>query len=147
MLNIMNIGLRRPQRGGGRWNLASLVNRQVSEESINPNKLYNSGSCGRSKLQNFIEALATRVSSKLEEGYYKDTVRLACSSATIAEQSSSTVEAMKLKHPPRYHTPIIDNQPHATPLGFTIDVDLIRRAIMSFPSSSNGELMVCCHNI
>ena len=74
--------------------MVSLVNRQVSVESINPNELYNSGSCRRSKSRNSIEALATRVSSKLEEGDYKG--------ATIAEQSSSTVEAMKLKHPPRY---------------------------------------------
>ena len=103
--------------------------------SIPINKLYNSGSCGSSKSQNSTEALATRVSSKQEEGGYKGAVRLACSSATIA---SSKVEAMKLKHRPQYHTPIIDNQPHLTPLGFTVNVDLIRRAIMSFPSSSSG---------
>ena len=93
----------------------------------------------RSKSWNSTDVLATRVSSKLEEGDYKGAVKLACSSATIAEQSSSTEEAMKLKHPPRYHTPINGNQPHPTLLGFTIDLDLIRRAIMSFPSSSSGR--------
>ena len=39
---------------------------------------------------------------------------VACSKATTAEQSASTVEAMKLKHPPRYPNSIIEDQPHST---------------------------------
>lgn len=74
----------------------------------------------------------------LEEGDYRGVVRLACSRATIAEQSASTVEAMKLKHPPRYPNFIIEDQPNLTPLGFAVDIELIRRVIVSFPSSSSG---------
>lgn len=77
---------------GGRWgNLASLVNRQVSIESMDSEEWYNFGSYGRSKSQNSTEALTATVSRKLEEGDYKGVVRLAYSSATTAEQSPSTV--------------------------------------------------------
>ena len=77
-----------------------LVYIQVFKESIDPDELYNFESCGRSISQNSAEALAARVSSKLEEGDYKGEVRLVCRSATIAEQYTSTIEAMKLTPPP-----------------------------------------------
>ena len=119
--------------------MASSVSKQVSEENGDPNESYSTGSYGRwPKSRNSTEALAARVSSKLEEGDYRGAVRLACSRDTIAEQSPSTIEAMKLKHPPRNLNSIIEDQPHPAPLGFTVNEELIRRAIMLFPSGSSG---------
>ena len=107
--------LRLPQRGGKRWNLASLINKQVSEESNNLNDpSHNVRSYGRksgksSKSRDVTEALAARVSSKLEEGDYRGAVRLACSRDTIAEHSLSNIETMRLKHPPGIRIPPLKN--------------------------------------
>jgi hypothetical protein len=68
---------------------------QVSEESnILGNFPHSARTNGRdsvksSKPWNSVDALAARVSSKLEEGDYKGAVRLACSRDTIAEHSTS----------------------------------------------------------
>ena len=66
--------LHTPRRGGKRWSLSNLVNRQVSQESHEPP---NSGLPDvqpprNSRRRNWMEQLATRVSSKLEEGDYRD---------------------------------------------------------------------------
>ena len=130
--------LRCPQQGGRQWTLASSVSKQVSKENGDPDELYSIRSYGRPpKSRKSMEALAIRVSSKLEEGDYRGAVRLACSRATITEQSPSTIEAMNLKHPPQYSNSIIEDQPHPAPLGFTVNEELIRRAIMLFPSGSS----------
>ena len=92
--------LRWPQQGGKRWNLASLINKQVSEESNNLNDpSHNVRSYGRksgklSKSRDVTEALAARVRSKLEEGNYRGAVRFTCSRDTIAEHSLSNVETI-----------------------------------------------------
>ena len=79
------------------------------------------------------------MSSKLAEGDDKGAVRLACSRDTIAEHSTSNVEAIKMKHPSRQLIlPLIEAQLHPTSLSFTIDANAVRRAIMSFPNGSSG---------
>ena len=48
-----------------------------------------------------MDQLASRVSSKLEEGNYRGAVRLAYSEDIIADPSSETLQALKAKHPPQ----------------------------------------------
>ena len=94
-----------PPRGGKRWNLASLVNNQVLQESHSiQNEAQNpqlSRRPGRPKASNKapIDLLAARVSGKLEEGNYRGAVRLACSEDVTAEHNGETLEALKDKHP------------------------------------------------
>ena len=135
-----------PQRGGKRWNLVSLINKQVSEEGNNfDGPLHNAWRQGNksdksSKSWNSLEVLAARVSSKLEEGDYKGAVRLACSKDRIADHSASTFAALKLKHPPRHIHSIIEDPPHQTPWAYSINADEIRKFIMSFPNGSSGGI-------
>ena len=46
-----------------------------------------------------LDALATRVATKLEEGGFKGGVCLACSEDSIADLSNETMVALKSKHP------------------------------------------------
>ena len=130
-----------PQRGGKRWNLASLVNKQVSQESDIPKQPsgYNVGRGPRlKKTPNPIDTLSARVSSKLEEGDYRGAVRLTCSEDVIADHSDSTLEALRQKHPPQHPDSSIPDLPINDPLPFPIDAALIRKAISSIPNGSGG---------
>ena len=95
--------------------MASLINKQESKVSNNLNDpSHNVRSYGRksgksSKSRDVTEALAARVSNKLEEGDYRGAVRLACSRDTPAEHSLSNVETMRLKHPPGIRIPPLKN--------------------------------------
>ena len=73
--------LHTPRRGSKRWSLSTLVNWQVSQESHEPpsSGLPDVQRPRNSRRCNQMEQLATRVSSKLEEGDYWGAVRLACS--------------------------------------------------------------------
>ena len=84
--------------------------------------------------------LASRVSSKLEQGDFKGAVRLACSDATIADNSPATFEELQQKHPPPPH-PASSIIPLAETMGLpliTVSEKEIVRAITSFPNDSAG---------
>jgi hypothetical protein len=132
-----------PQRGGKRWNLASLVNKQVSQEHLNLEASSNNHtnsymSRPSSKSRNPLENLAARVSSKLEEGNYKGAVRLASSEDVMAEHTNDILEALRRKHPPPHADSSIADLDSGTPLQVPIDTELIRKAITSFPNGSGG---------
>ena len=83
--------LRAPRRAGNRRSLASAVNKQLSEEADAPT--VPTETCSRKGMpprQDPIRYLASRVSSKLEEGDFKGAVRLACSDDTLADMNEAT---------------------------------------------------------
>ena len=115
------------------------MNKQVAEERFDDDtEPHNISKPKRSVMQNPMETLAARVSSKLEEGDYRGAVRLASSQEKFAEHSDATTAALRLKHPLRRADFVIEVQPQYSQPSFTADVDMVRRAIMSFPSGSGG---------
>ena len=88
---------RQPSRGGKRWKLAKLVNKQIREDTDfleNPPKYKKTG-----KKRDPLESLAARVAGKLEEADFKGAVRLACSDDTIAAHSIDTLDALRDETP------------------------------------------------
>ena len=94
-------------RGGRRWNLARLVNQQLAEE-CDPTSLDNTvpNACppgrraGKSQDQSDpFRSLATRVSTKLEEGDFRGAVCLACSEDSVAALSDGTMPALRASLP------------------------------------------------
>ena len=140
-----------PPRGGKRWNLTSQVNKRVSQEHY----------CLISELSNLepprrraklrvrtpIEQLAARVSIKLEESDYRGAVRLACSEDVIAEHNSQTLEALREKHPPAHPNSTVVDMDYSPSLSFSIDTEVVQKAIRSFPNGSREARMVSSHNI
>ena len=136
-----------PQRGGKRWSLASLVNKQVSQESIDhiTTSVITTNSCvartsSRSRTCHPMDKLAAKVSSKLEEGNYRGAVRLACSEDTMAEHTTDTLGVLRLKHPPPHCNSTKVDLDCDSPLPFTIDSEQIKKAITSFPNGSGGGI-------
>ena len=133
-----------PPRGGKRWNLASLVNNQVLQESHSiqkgvPNPQF-SRRPSRPKATNKAptDLLAARVSGKLEEGDYRGGVRLACGKDVIAEHNRETLEALKEKYPPAHSCSLIADFGCSATLQFPINTQVILKAIASFPNGSGG---------
>ena len=121
--------------------LASRVNKQLWEEVDPPLPPHRpSGPSSRSSkkgIKDPMAYLASRVSSKLEEGDFKGAVRLACTEDTIADKSDATLEALKLKHPPPHPDSSIPPLPEALPT-ITVSEEEIVGAIKSFPNGSAG---------
>ena len=129
-----------PKRGGRRWKLASIVNNQVSQETMHSNYLPSARDvrAKSGKPRNTIEAIAVRVSGKLEEADYRGAVRLVSSEDVIADHCVSTLEALKKKHPPPHKDSSMPNVVSGKSLSFSIDAAFISKAIMSFPNGSSG---------
>ena len=140
LMSFPKMCLATPSRGGKRWNLASLVNKQVLQE---PGSLTTSvptvQSLRRSEkctMNKSIDQLATRVSSKLEESDYKGAVRLACSQDVFAAYNSHTLATLRAKPPhPDSQIAKID---FSSPLPFPITTEDILKAITTFPAGSGG---------
>ena len=84
-----------------------------------------------------MDYLASRVSSKLEEGDFKGAVRLACSTNTIAERSTSIFEDLQLKYPSAHPDTSILSPPEEPP-DIPVSEEEILGAIKSFPNGSAG---------
>ena len=79
-------------------------------------------------------------STKLEEGDFRGTVRLACSEDAVAEHNDATVAALWAKHPAphpdtNFPLPPQENEPQP-PIAVT-EQD-VARAVLSFPRGSAG---------
>ena len=131
-----------PARRAKCCSLPSMVNGQLREE-VDPPVLRQTA---RSKCQSTksfandpMAYLASRVSSKLEQGDFKGAVRLACSDATIADNSSATFEELQQNHPHPHHASSIIPLAETTGLPpITVSEEEIVRAIRSFPNDSAG---------
>ena len=120
--------------------LASRVNKQLQEEVDPPLPPHRPGPSSRSSkkgIKDPMAYLASRVSSKLEEGDFKGAVCLACTEDTIADKSDATLEALKFKHPPPHPDSSIPPLPEALPT-ITVSEEEIVGAIKSFPDGSAG---------
>ena len=137
-----------PRRGGKRWSLATLVNKQVSEESPNI-ELHAQGvtanPSGRRpafSTNNNVDHMhqATRISMKLEEGDYRGAVRLACSEDVFAEYNSHTLDVLRAKHLPAPPDSSMDAPTCDVPLSISVETEAIVRAIASFPCGSGAGM-------
>ena len=139
--------LRTPQRCGKDWKLATLVNKQVSEESLNI-ELHTRGvttnPLGRHIVlytSNKVNYHATRISMKLEEGDYRGAVRLACSEDVFAEHNSHTLDVLRAKHPPAPPNSDTDTLNCKVPLSISIATKaMIKKAIASFSCGSGAGI-------
>jgi len=134
--------LRVPTRGGRRWSLATMVNKQLREEEDAPAVKIHHGGKGKKRggasPDDLLVALGKRVSVKLEEGDFKGAVRLACSEDTMAERNEATYMSLQGKHPPAHPDSSIPSPPVVTPNSITVTVEDVVRAIRSFPNGSAG---------
>ena len=127
--------LQAPRTGGHRQSLASQVNKLVELEadpvvaSIRP--------LSKPSSQN-LDTLATRVTTKLEEGDFKGAVRLACSEDSFADLSNDTIAALKSKHPAPHPDTKIPMPPDASNVPVPIAEEEVARAVHSFPNGSAG---------
>ena len=85
-----------------------------------------------------LDTLATRVTTKLEEGDFKCAVRLACSEDSIADLSNDIIAALKSKHPAPHPDTKIPMPPDASNVPVPIAEEEVARAVRSFPNGSAG---------
>ena len=131
--------LRAPKRGGRRWNMAREINEQIRAESDPPPvSSHPKPHLKRPKTRDALEALASLVASKLEEGNLKGAVRLACSQETIADTSDKTLAALHQKHPPPHPDSCLPPPPEDCSLTPLILEEAVATAIRSFPNGSAG---------
>lgn len=83
-------------------------------------------------------SLATLVSSKLEQGDFRAAVRLICSTDVLADNSPSTIQALKDKHPPAASGHFAVPPPLLRSL--LVATTDVAAAIRSFPKGSAGGL-------
>ena len=86
-----------PKSEGKRRSLAVVFNAQINEEDMSMTMLRLIAKSSSNKLLS-VDYLAAKISTKLEEGDFNGTVRLACSEDTFAEPSDATYAALWEKH-------------------------------------------------
>ena len=116
LLSFAKSSLLTLRRGGKCWSLATLVYKQVTQES---------------------PEIGTPASQTL--GDYRGEVRLTCSEDAIAEHNSETLEAIREKHPPAPLDSSIPALELISSLAFSIDTEVIVKIIGSFPKGSGGD--------
>ena len=133
-----------PRRGGRRRNLASTVNTQLQEEAEPPSNISPHSRFKRrpsnGQADGDLRGLAKRVSSKLEDGDYRGTVRIACSEDTVVELSDDILSALRMKHPSLHPESVFPSPPNLVdfcPLP-SISEDIIVQAVHSFPRGSSA---------
>ena len=86
------------------------------------------------------KSLADRVSSKLEEGDFREAVRLASSpSTTLVADNPENLQKLKGKHPDSHpDTDIPPFQLATTDFHLSITPFMVRKAVFSFPAGSAG---------
>ena len=127
--------------GRKKRSLASVVNKQIREETdaapFQPSETSCRHNIGRKPQNDQSKYLASRVSSKLEEGDFRGAVRLVCSEDVIAPQDNATFEALKQKHPPSHPDTAIPSLVEESS-DIKVSEKEILQAIKSFPNSSSG---------
>ena len=129
-----------PSRGGQRWSLASLVNKQIAdEESLLP-----SAQKGSAKAKNAphdpAKYLCKAISLKLGEGDFRGAIRLACSDDSMAEVNEDTLSSLQAKHSsphPASNPPTPPLSQHTAALIY-VTPEMVVYAIHSFPTGSSG---------
>ena len=89
--------------------------------------------------QDPLKTLASRVSSKLEEGDFKGAVKLTCSEDTIADMSNATLSSLQQKHPSPHPDSCIPPLPQ-DPVAHTVSMSMeeVAKAIRLFLNGSAG---------
>ena len=85
-----------------------------------------------------LEELSSRLASKFEEGNFKGVVRLACADDTLTDYTPATLEALKRKHPATHPSSCFNPSPDPALFTININVQDVRKAIISFPNGSAG---------
>ena len=140
LLNFPRRCLRVPKRGGRRWNLARQVNLQLSEECDPPVSSSNRKLATKSGHVDPLSSLASRVSTKLEEGDFRGAVRLACSEDSVAEVNDATIAALRAKHPAPHPSSCLPPPPNELEIegALLVAEGEVANAIRSFSKGSAG---------
>ena len=86
-----------------------------------------------------LESLAARVAAKLEEGDFRGTFRLASSEDTMADVNSSTLSALREKHPlPHRDSAELPTSAGSDVSPIQVSAEEVAKAINSFPCGSSG---------
>ncbi|KAL5468951.1 hypothetical protein EMCRGX_G030112 [Ephydatia muelleri] len=125
-----------PPRGGCRRSLTKIVNNQIQSESDPPLPLKLRP--GQKKQKDPLEYLATRVSSKIEEGDFKGAIRLATSDDKFAQDNATTFNDLQQKHPSLHPDAVIPIQTSDSPPNMPVTSNEVVKAIQSFPCGSAG---------
>ena len=133
--------LRVPSRGGQRWSLSTLLNRQISAETL-PEPQCSAPRVPRksSSVSEDMDRLAVRVSSKLEEdGDFAGAVRLASSTKAFAKCDRETLAALQSKHPPTHpNSTFCAPPPPLDCASLVVSQEEVWQAIRSFRKGSVG---------
>jgi len=133
--------LAKPKRGGARRNLSNIINGRVQEWNNNSKHTVQpqiNRVSGGQKLENSTPAAA--VTSKLETGNFKATVRIICSSDTPMQSDQDTWKLLRTKHP----DPPADSRVPCDPKGnayfdpLQVTRENVMKALRSFPLGSAG---------
>ena len=131
--------LRVPPRGGRRWSLVTLVNKQLHvREETHPSSLPTRQKGRGVRPSDSTNSLRRRVSTKLEEGDLGGAVCLACFEDSIAKPSNDTYTALQRKHPSPRAESVIPAPPVVGPDSMAVTEAEVLQAIKSFPCSSAG---------
>uniref|UniRef100_A0A1X7SSY7 Reverse transcriptase domain-containing protein n=1 Tax=Amphimedon queenslandica TaxID=400682 RepID=A0A1X7SSY7_AMPQE len=123
-----------PRRGGRRWSLATIINKQLEDGSGPPQGLLQPSRSFPGSLPP--EYLRDAVSSRLEEGDFRGAIRLASASESLAPHSAATFRALQEKHPSPSSS---SSPPPPAPTSiFPVTEPEVARAILSFPQGSSG---------
>ena len=136
-----------PGGRGGKNHQSSLTSKFNSALNAYPNRqeLASRSSQSKSKISKrkttTAENIASRISEKLEEGDVRGAIRIAASDDTLARPDEKTLDALRVKHPPRMTAssdslPSTDSQNNSPPL--VVQERAIIDAIKSFPAGSAG---------
>ena len=133
--------LHTPSRGGQRWSLASLVNKQIADEESLPPSAQKRSAKTKNAPHDPAKYLRKAISLKLGEGDFRGAIRLACSDDSMAKVNEDTLSALQAKHPSPHPasnppTPPSLSQHTATPIYAT--PEMVAYAIHSFPTGSSG---------
>ena len=135
-----------PRRGGHRWSLAQVVSQQISAESLpsvprrsNNSVLHNTRSVTQQDLSSdaYLQDLAYRISSKLEEGDFTGVVRLVTSSDSHVRNESTATAALRAKHPPPHpETKMVISSSVSETSPLVVSEEEVRAVVRSFRKGS-----------
>ena len=139
LLNFGSTILRKPERGGKRNNITSIIKKRTTEDtSLSALPLINhDGLHHHRRKPNTSASIASSVTVKVEDGNIKAALRLLCSEDKPATDSEDTYSKLQEKHPLAPSNRSLAPEPRDYPSLQASETEVLR-AIRSFPAGSSG---------